>query len=503
MSRDRKEYLREYKEKNKDKLKEARKKYYQKNKEAIRAKIVEYQKTSPSYQEYKKEYAKKFAETHKEELAEYNRRYYMTVLKDKRAKKRAEAQEKKLQEQELAHSLVSPSSLERVVNCTASVVLSKDLPDVESEVAKEGTEFHAHMEHLLKDPPETEADFVAYVNDIPNLEMAGYVNEAFNYISGIMGALSPIRVDIEAKLKAAYSDKDFGTLDFGMVYKFKDKTNILILDWKYGKGHFVKVEENKQLVSYALAYKRYVECENPDIKIDNITTVVYQPRLKSDDGKIARSTTYTPEKLELIGTSIAEKVREAYSLLTKGKREINTHTNAGEHCLFCKAKTTCKKYKEYMTKDVVELISDISEKKELKEVEFKDINTLTPNEILRVITFGETIMPKLKSYIEDVMSMMQVKLEAGETVEGLKLVQGRGRRKWIDDEEKIINTLENVGIVCTKPALKTLTEMTMACKSIGRPDLLDDLVVMSEGKPRVALESDKRTVIETCLITDL
>ena len=501
MSRDRKEYMKEYSENNKDKLKEYRKKYYQKNKEAMRAKVVEYQKSSLSYQQYKKEYAKKFAETHKEELADYNRRYYMTVLKDKRAKKKAEAQEQKLQE--LAHSLVSPSSLERVVNCTASVVLSKDLPDVESEVAKEGTEFHAHMEHLLKEPPASEIEFNEYVNNIENLEMAGYVKDAYGYISGIMATLNPSRVDIEAKLKAAYSENDFGTLDFGMVYNLKDQTNILILDWKYGKGHFVEVDENKQLCSYALAYKRYVECENPDIKIDNITTVVYQPRLKSDDGKIARSATYTPEKLELIGTSIAEKVSEAYSLLTKGKREVNKHINAGEHCLFCKAKTTCKKYKEYMTKDVVELISDISDKKELKEVEFKDINTLTPDEILRVITFGETIMPKLKSYIEDVMSMMQVKLEAGETVEGLKLVQGRGRRKWIDDEEKIISTLESAGIDCTKPAIKTLTEMTMACKSIGRPDLLDDLVVMSEGKPRVALESDKRTVIETCLITDL
>lgn len=500
VKRNRTQYFKEYYKNNKDKLKEYSKQYYKENKETLTKRCLEYQKNSESYQKYKKEYAKQFNQTHKEHIADYNRRYYMTVLKEKRAKKK---EEEKLKELENVHSLVSPSSLERVVNCTASVALSKDLPDVESEVAKEGTEFHAYMEHLLKDPPEDELEFNEYINDIENLEMAGYVKDAYGYISGIMATLGPIRVDIEAKLKAAYSDKDFGTLDFGMVYKLKDQTNILILDWKYGKGHFVEIEENKQLVSYALAYKRYVECENPDIKIDNITTVVYQPRLKSDDGKIARSATYTPEKLELIGTSIAEKVSEAYSLLTKGKREINKHINAGEHCLFCKAKTTCKKYKEYMTKDAVALISDISDKKELKEIEFKDINTLTPDEILRVITFGETIMPKLKSYIEDVMSMMQVKLEAGETIEGLKLVQGRGRRKWIDDEEKIIDTLRSVGIDCTKPALKTLTEMTMACKSIGRPDLLDDLVVMSEGKPRVALESDKRTVIETCLITDL
>ena len=99
--------------------------------------------------------------------------------------------------------------------------------------------------------------------------------------------------------------------------------------------------------------------------------------------------------------------------------------------------------------------------------------------------------------------MIQVKLEAGEKIPGLKLVKGRGRRKWIDDEELVINTLEKEGIDASKPTLKTLTEIEAALKSIGKKDLLDSLVVMSEGKARVALEDDKRKEISESLISDL
>ena len=157
--------------------------------------------------------------------------------------------------------------------------------------------------------------------------------------------------------------------------------------------------------------------------------------------------------------------------------------------------------------DAIALINDINEEKKektsLQEVKFKDINTLTADEILKVITFGETILPKLKSYIEDVMSMIQVKLEAGEKIPGLKLVKGRGRRKWIDDEQLVIDTLEKEGIDASKPTLKTLTEIEAALKSIGKKDLLDSLVVMSESKARVALEDDKRKEISESLISDL
>ena len=490
---------------------EYHKKYYAENKDRLYKHHVEYMKTYT------------LSDEQKLKRNEYHRRYYMEKIKPtKEVKKRGRPSKAVIKEvsasealavpvlpagaMETAHSMVSPSSLERVCKCPASVYLCKDLPDTESEVAAEGTEFHAAMEDLLTNPPSSNEDLEERITKLPSMEMQNYVRSAYDYISGILVRLKPEKLEIETKLPAVYSDKDFGTIDVAALYPNGDGTyNVLVLDWKYGKGHFVEVEENKQLLSYALSYVHHAECAF-NAKIKFVTTVIYQPRLPADDGKIARSKTYNLDKLNQLAVPLKEKVAIAYKILN-GEEDVDKYTQAGTHCLFCKLKPECKKYKEFIMQDAIALINDINEEKKektsLQEVKFKDINTLTADEILKVITFGETILPKLKSYIEDVMSMIQVKLEAGEKIPGLKLVKGRGRRKWIDDEELVINTLESEGIEASKPTLKTLTEIEAALKSIGKKDLLDSLVVMSEGKARVALEDDKRKEISESLISDL
>lgn len=515
-----KEYRKQYYENNKDKIKGYCKSYYERNKEKVKKYQKEYAKAHP---EVAKAGCAKYYKSHKEQISAYYKEY---VMRKPRTKKKAEATNVvsanetlavpalSAESTEKAHSMVSPSSLERVCNCPASVAICKDMPDVESEVAKEGTEFHAAMEDLLRNPPEDDIALNERINKLESIEMQNYVRDAYDYISGILVRLHPEKLEIETKLPAVYSEQDFGTIDVACLYSNDDGThNVLVLDWKYGKGHFVEVDENKQLLSYALSYVHHAECAY-GAKIKFVTTVIYQPRLPADDGKIARSKTYDLNKLNQLALPIKEKVALAYKILNN-ENLIDENLKAGKHCLFCKAKTTCKKYNEFIMQDVTSLISDLhadeksvavveeKEEKGLQEINFKDINTLNADEILKVITFGETILPKLKSYIEDVMILMQTKLEAGEKVEGLKLVRGRGRRKWIDDEKLIIETLEKEGVEASRPTLKTLTEIEAALKSIGRKDLLDSLVVMSEGKARVALEDDKRKEISESLISDL
>lgn len=403
-----------------------------------------------------------------------------------------------------AHSLISPSSVERVYNCPASVVLTKDLPNVESEAASEGTEFHACMEDLLKNPPADEMSLMERISNIPSLEMANYVQTAYDYISNVIAKLKPIRVDVERRVPIFYSKNDFGTLDLGLLVPSKTEQNhynIVILDWKYGKGHYVEVDHNKQLASYAYSYYLSMKGLFTPFVVDKITTIVYQPRCTSSEGLTARSITYTLPELEEFCNTIKDKVTIAYNLLTANKCEIEKEQHAGEHCLFCKLKSQCAVHKTYITKDAVELINDLVV--EEKQDSFKDISLLTEDDMIRIVSFGETVLPKLKSYIEEVTNLLQARLEAGEKLKGLKLVQGRGRRKWVEDESYIIKTLESVGVECTKRTLKTLTEVEAGLKLIGRKDLLDSLVVMSEGKARVTLDTSKGTEVSTCLISDL
>lgn len=400
------------------------------------------------------------------------------------------------------HSLVSPSSVERVCSCPASVVLTKDLPNVETEFAKEGTEFHAKMEYLLTHPLANEMELMEFIHSIPDVEMAEHVRVAYNYISKIISHINPYQIDVELKLPVFYSDKDKGTLDFGMVQILDNcHFNVIVLDWKYGKGHYVEVEKNKQILSYAMSYLNYLSTKFDSFIVDKVTTIIYQPRCLSKEGKTARAYTYTMPELKALCNEIEDRVEVAYHLLSAPQSEVEANTCAGEHCLFCKLRQTCRKHYELINKDALLLLEDIKEEKNVEN--FKNISLLSDEEMIKIIEFGETKLPKLKSYIEDVMKLLQNRLESGEKIPGLKLVEGRGRRKWIDDEEHIINTLESAGVDCTKTVLKTLTEVESILKTIDRKDLLSSLVTMSEGKVRVALESDKRKTVDTTLISDL
>ena len=443
----------------------------------------------------------------KQELAEQLAEQELVLLQPAPATDISDIQEE--------HSLISPSSVERVYNCPASVVLTKDLPDVTSEAASEGTVFHACMEDLLKNPPKDEMELKSRLNELESMEMMGYVEDAYNYISNILIKLKPIIVDVERKVPIFYSATDFGTLDLGFVVPTKQENHyhIVILDWKYGKGHYVEVDHNKQIASYAYSYYLDMLKDNEAGKfiVDKITTIIYQPRCKSLEGLTARACSYTVPELEEFCRAIRYKVSIAYKLLTANSCEVSKEQHAGEHCLFCKLKAQCVKHKEYITKDALDLIQDLTPDTSATSATsakenvgaFKEISLLTEDDMIRIVSFGETILPKLKSYIEEVSNTLQRRLEAGEKIEGLKLVQGKGRRKWVDDENKIIETLESVGIDCTKTTLKTLTEVEAGLKLIGRKDLLDSLVVMSEGKARVTLETNKANELSTTLISDL
>ena len=70
--RDRKAYMKEYREINKERIKERRKKYYENNKERIKEYKKEYREIN---KEQIKEYDKKYRENNKEQIKESNKKY--------------------------------------------------------------------------------------------------------------------------------------------------------------------------------------------------------------------------------------------------------------------------------------------------------------------------------------------------------------------------------------------------------------------------------------------
>ena len=292
----------------------------------------------------------------------------------------------------MAHALLGPSSASRWMACPPSVRLCEQFEDVESEYAKEGSLAHEIAElkvRKLIDPGLTSRKFTSAMKKLKDKElyqeeMQGYTDEYVEFIQEQMYSYETTpHISVEQKVDfSQYVPGGFGTADCILI----SNDTLHIIDFKYGKGVPVSVENNAQLLLYALgAYLAY-EMIFP---IEHIKMSIVQPRLTGID-------TWECSLDYLL--DFAKKAQERAVMALNGEGDFE----CGEHCKFCKAKATCKarasinlelaKY-EFKTADLLTLeeIGEILQKAHdldtwVKEIEKvigkKDFNNLVGNLIV-------------------------------------------------------------------------------------------------------------------------
>lgn len=121
-----------------------------------------------------------------------------------------------------------------------------------------------------------------------------------------------------------YAPEAFGTCDCIMI----GGDELIITDYKHGKGVPVSAQDNPQMLLYALgALKLYRPIYGDMIR--RVSTYIDQPRLDSYDGA-----SMTVEELLAWGESIKPKAAAAFM----GTGEFAP----GEWCRFCRAKAKCR-----------------------------------------------------------------------------------------------------------------------------------------------------------------
>ena len=418
------------------------------------------------------------------------------------------------------HSIVGPSTVERVVECPTSVYLTESLPHVDTEessvYAKEGTKFHEYMEQFINEMLTNLCIIHTkewYLNSLDDDDktMIEYIYDALLYVHDLITVLTVdkrgtiINSFVEHKLKIFYSSKDFGTLDFGLVYKLPNedpniindwKTYICILDWKYGQGVLVQARDNLQLISYAYSLVKELNLKTSDIEA--VTTVIYQPRLADENGKIVRGYSYNARDLELRTIDIQERVSLAYKILKNPtKNNLSKNCNPDDDtCRFCKAKGICRAYSMYKlgsySDDIENSVKELGVSLQDLPDKIKDVVALSNEELAKVVKFGLETLPLLEDYIKNCTLQALNLLETGTKLPNLSLDYTKPRQKWIDDEEAIADALLEVDINAYKeePSLKSITEITKLLKKINRLDIIKDLTVVPEGTAKVILSND-------------
>lgn len=371
------------------------------------------------------------------------------------------------------HSKLGASGATRWFNCPGSVALCEQMPIKEdTSFSMEGTLAHSLMEQVLKNPPANTNFYIGredeYKLRTPKMKeqglkidqaMADHVQEFVDKVRFLFHSLEGAELHIEKKFHLKHIHPDlYGTCDVAIVQPFGE---VHIVDFKYGAGVPVEVYESKQLLYYGLGA---VHGED----YSKIVLHIHQPRCDHKDGTW-RSWETTPKFMVEFSKVLKQKALET--------QKKDAPLNEGEWCRWCAASAVCPKlYK----KAVAVAQSDFAVETNPK---LPDVTKLNDEQIVRVIEFKKTITAWLDSVEEHALHRMMT----GDKFTGLKLVKGRSRREWNNEDE----VAQSFGDKVFKTSMLTVAA---AEKVLGK-DAIKPFVVTIEGGLQLAHETDKRKAI--------
>lgn len=376
---------------------------------------------------------------------------------------------------ERSHALLSASGAGRWLNCTPSAKLEDEYGEKKSSVyAAEGTLAHELSElYIARDilGSITEQDFDARLeevmaNDLFSEEMLEVIPIYTDYCAAQLAEAKTTNqlacMDIEQKLDLTeYVPESFGTADCVII----NDDLMEVIDLKYGKGVPVYADWNKQLMLYGLgALRKY----DTMYDITEVRLTIVQPRINN-----ISSWQISAEELRKWAE---EELRPRAELAFEGKGELS----AGDWCRFCAVRNQCRKLYEQQL--------------EIAKHEFAKPALLTDEEIADVVRRA----PEFISWINSITDYALVQaVTEDKQWPGLKIVEGISRRKWIDDEDTVTNTIfarcpELSEDEIFNMKLKSITDIEKLVGKARFKELLSDVVIKPQGKPTLVPLEDKR-----------
>ena len=357
----------------------------------------------------------------------------------------------------MQHSkIVGGSTAKRVIACPGSVALvDKMPPKPSSSYADEGTLLHDTIADVL-DKGVKPADYLGR-------QHADIVLTEDLLERKLLPALSALdEIDPEGVMEYAVESRvGFGDLlpdVFGstdLLGRIGDRA--VVLDWKFGDGVAVEVEENAQLLFYAAAAIRTPETAWVFKDAAEVELIIVQPP------SVKRWTT-TVERIKAFEAELVKAVKVAL--------KPDAPLAAGDHCKWCAAKPVCP----LMTGAIDRLVRE-------------KIEALPVDQIAHYLDQ----LPLIEGFLKDLQQLAHDIMEEGQKVPGWKLVNKRATRRWID-EEKASKFMEDNGVIVHELKIKSPAAVEKELKK-AKVQLPDDLVVAVSTGSTLAPESDPRPAV--------
>jgi len=354
--------------------------------------------------------------------------------------------------------IVGGSTAKRVIACPGSVALSATMPPKpSSKYADEGTLLHDAIAQVLgKDVSPESLLGMTYQDQVLTEEL---IENKLHKALDLLGVVDP-NLEMEYAVETEVNFGDFLPDVFGSCDLLGRIGNrAIVLDWKFGDGVAVGVEENEQLLFYAAAAMRTPSVSWVFEGVTEIECVIIQP-------PTLRSWVTTVERVKQFELQLAQAVQKS----TKTDAPIM----AGDHCRWCAAKPVCPK----MTGAV-----DRAVNLQIKSLDADKIGSYLANCDL------------LEQWITDLRALAHQMLEADVPVPGWKLVNKRATRQWANEDiadDVLSKVIPKDELYVSKMISPAQAEKVLKKSGTKLPD---DLVVAVSSGSTLAREDDPRPAV--------
>jgi hypothetical protein len=374
-------------------------------------------------------------------------------------------------------SVLSGSVAYRRINCPGSFFLEKDLPPQEAgPSAKEGTIAHEVAEILLNDFLEHKITGKITERVFEDVDPAiidaasGYVETVWKNI--LNQTITGKAYGLEDKFTFNEQLGMFGYVDLWVCYiDDRGKRVAAIVDFKYG---FVDVSAkgNAQLAFYLCAFRAELKKQGKDI--DYGIGAIYQP--KSEEP--FKQEKFTAKQLD---SWAAKFDKVAHTIFVEKKPQFKV----GPWCTYCPANAVCRAFdKDRIKRTALKLVD--------RDTEFPTPDRLSDTQVAKILLYAD----KIEAFLSGCRKYAMSRFLNGETIPGIKVVEGSSRRKWHENESKVVKHLETYSVDPYRKELITITEAErLLSKSMTKnnaKDVLSGVTIKSKPGLIIVPESDAR-----------
>jgi hypothetical protein len=327
-----------------------------------------------------------------------------------------------------------------------------------SVYADTGTLLHDAMAEILRHPDSPATDVIGMQYEDVELTQELYDEKIVPALAAL-DLIDPDGVmDIAVERTVGFGDllpDVFGSAD--LIGRIGSRA--IVLDWKFGDGVAVEVEENAQALFYAAAARRTADTWWAFEDVTEIECIIVQPP------EVKRWVT-SPKRVQRFE-------KELFAAVKKAMR-ADAPFAAGDHCRWCAAKPICP----ILSGGVMRALQT-------------SLTALDADLLAAAVRDADV----LEDWIKDVRALAHQLLEQGLPVPGYKLVPKRATRQWVDEDkakEVLTDFLSPEELTVSKLVSPAQAEKALKKRKI---DLPGELVVAVSSGNTLAPESDPRPAV--------